>query len=185
MKISSIIKEYKKINCGDVVITGGEPTMYPEDLEKLCKKLREANEKIFITIESNGTYIGNFVRYVNLMSISPKLKSSVPYDSAFEKMHERSRINFESFKQYNKLKEKKKIDIQWKFVFTGMDDIEEIKTLQKKIGFRNEDVYLMPEGITKSDLDQKREDVVNACMKTGFNYTDRIHILIWGNKRGT
>lgn len=183
--INNIIDEYKKVFCKDVVISGGEPTMYADDLEILCRELKKLNKEIFITIETNGTYFGNFVNHVNLMSISPKLKSSVPYATEFEKMHEKNRINMEPFKSYNDLKKKKLIDVQWKFVFTSQKDIDEIKDLQSNIGFENNDIYLMPEGITNEDLNRNRLNTIEACKRNNFNYTDRIHIIVWGNKRGT
>lgn len=185
VEIDFIIDEYRKIGCKDIVITGGEPTMYPEELEKLCKGLKKINENILITIETNGTGIGDFVNYVDLMSISPKLKTSVPFNTEYEKMHEKNRINIHVLTEFNSLKEKNKIDIQWKFVFTSESDIGEIKDLQSKVGFKNEDIYLMPEGISREDLDKNRLKTIEACKNHNYNYTDRIHILVWGNKRGT
>lgn len=184
VEINLIVDEYKKFLCKDVVISGGEPTMYAEELETVCIELKKSNPDIFITIESNGTYIGNFVKYVNLMSISPKLRSSVPFNTEYEKMHEKNRINTEVLKSYNELKTKGLVDIQWKFVFTSLNDIDEIKELQSQIGFKNIDVYLMPEGISEKDLSDNRLKTIEACMKNNFNYTDRIHILVWGNERG-
>lgn len=185
VEIDFILNEYKKIKSGDVVITGGEPTMYPDDLERLCMQLKVINSDILITIETNGTYFGDFVKYANLISISPKLKSSVPFNTEYEKMHQKSRINLEVLKNYNELKLREEIDIQWKFVFTGEEDVNEILEIQSQVGFENKDIYLMPEGITREDLDRNRIDTIEACKKFKFNYTDRVHILAWGNKRGT
>lgn len=184
VEIDFIIEEYKKINCKDVVISGGEPTLYLHELETLCRELKETNKNIFITIESNGTAMGPFVKHVDLMSISPKLKSSVPYDTEYEKMHEKNRINLEILRKYNSIKKEGMTDIQWKFVFTSLNDMDEIKILQNEIGFKDEDVYLMPEGITSEDLCKNRLSTIEACKKYNFNYTDRIHILAWGNARG-
>lgn len=184
IEIDNILEEYKKINCRDIVISGGEPTMYPAELNELCRELKKIKSDSIITIETNGTNIGDFVNHVDLMSISPKLKTSVPFHSEYERMHEKNRINFEVLEQYNSLKEKGKIDIQWKFVFTSADDVNEIRELQSQIGFKNEDIYLMPEGITEDELSKNRMTTIKACKENKFNYTDRIHILVWGNSRG-
>lgn len=184
MNIDEIVNRYKEVMCGDVVISGGEPTMYADELEPLCKKLRESNNDVIITIETNGTYFGNFADHADLISISPKLNSSTPFKTDYEKMHSKNRLNIETFRKYNELKSKDIIDIQWKFIFTGEGDIDEIKELQKLVGFENKDIYLMPEGVTKEELDAKRKSVIEACIDNGYNYTDRIHILVWGNKRG-
>ena len=184
ISIEQIIDEYKKIFCRDIVISGGEPTIYSEELKELCRKLKEINPFSFITIETNGTFYGEFVKYADLISISPKLKSSVPFNTEYEKSHERNRINKDVLKKFISEKEKGKHDIQLKFIFTSEDDISEILNLQKEISFKKEDIFLMTEGLTKEDLTLNREKTVEACIKNGFNYTDRLHILVWGNKRG-
>lgn len=179
-----IVSEYKKFNCKDIVITGGEPTMYPEDLELLCSELKAFRQDCYITLETNGTYSGKFFDYIDLVSVSPKLKSSVPINTGFEKMHEKNRLNITVLKEICFLKKNNTADVQWKFVFTGEDDIREIRQLQSEAGFENEDVYLMPEGITKEEIESGRLHTINECLKNKFNFTDRLHILAWGNKRG-
>jgi organic radical activating enzyme len=44
--------------------------------------------------------------------------------------------------------------------------------------------YLMPEGITQEQLNNSREECVNVCLEQGWKFTDRLHITIWGDKRG-
>lgn len=184
VEIEKIIGAYLQHNCKDIVITGGEPTMFAEDLTNLCIELKRINPECIITIETNGTLFGKFVDYVDLISISPKLKSSTPFGTQYEKLHTNHRINLESFEQYNELREQDKIDVQWKFVITDEEDLKEILELQKEIGFKNSDVCLMPEGISEQELQAKRLEVIGLCKKHQFNYTDRLHVIIWGNKRG-
>lgn len=184
VEIDFIVSEYSKVKCPDVVITGGEPTMYEDDLETLCRTLKSLDKKIFITIETNGTGFGGFASQADLISISPKLVSSVPFKTEYENLHEKNRINTDALINYNLLKKKNITDVQWKFVFTCDNDISEIRKLQAIAGFEDDDVYLMPEGLTAQDLENKRADVIAACMRNNFNYTDRIHILVWGNERG-
>lgn len=183
--IGYIINEYKKAGCRDIVITGGEPTMYPDELTLLCSELKKISKDLIITIETNGTSYGDFVKYADLISISPKLSSSVPYKTEFEKMHEKNRISIYALRNYNEHKLTDKYDIQWKFVYTCENDIHEILDLQDRTGFETKDIYLMPEGISAEDLSEKRIETIEMCRKYRFNYTDRIHLLAWGNKRGT
>jgi 7-carboxy-7-deazaguanine synthase len=182
MSIENIITEYKNCNIRDVVITGGEPAIQADELTKLCKELKSLNA--FITLETNGTIINNFVNYVDLISISPKLSSSTPYDTKFEKMHSSNRINIEVLKKYNILSSQGKFDIQWKFVYCNQKDILEIKELQNSINIPDNKIFLMPEGINENDINKRRLETVEMCLKHGFNFTDRLHIIIWGNKRG-
>lgn len=184
MTIEKIIYEFEKYKPHEVVITGGEPGMYPEELRHLCNELKKSMPEVFITIETNGTYHGEFLKEFDLISVSPKLRSSVPFNTEYEKMHESNRINHESLLFINSLRENNDCDVQWKFVYSSEEDIEEIKSLQDLIHFSNKDVYLMPEGISKEDLDSNRSATVESAIKNKWNYTDRLHILIWGNKRG-
>lgn len=184
MSIDAIVDEYMKYKCHDVVITGGEPTMYPEELLELCKKLKEANPGLRITIETNGTNIGEFIEHVSLMSVSPKLSSSVPYNTEYEKMHEQNRYNEKSLNEINELHKQGKVDVQWKFVYTGSKDIKEINEMMGRIGMKHKDIFLMPEGISDIDLDNTRMKTIEACKANNFNYSDRLHIIVWGNRRG-
>ncbi len=182
--ISKIINEYKKYYPVDIVITGGEPTLQTNDLTVLCQKIKEFDKSIFITLETNGTIAGDFLNYLDLVSVSPKLKSSIPFGTKYEEMHNNSRINFTTLKLFNKLHLENKFDIQWKFVICHKDDINEILELKDKIGFKNSEVYLMPEGITVEEINEKRLMIAELCKNNMFNYSDRLHILCWGNERG-
>ncbi|MCB0723599.1 MAG: 7-carboxy-7-deazaguanine synthase QueE [Ignavibacteriae bacterium] len=182
--IGAITEEYKKLKCHDVVITGGEPTMYAEELLELCKKLKEINPDVYITVETNGTNLGKFIEHVHLVSVSPKLSSSVPYNTEYEKMHEQNRYNEKVLKIINEYHKKGLVDVQWKFVYTGSKDIKEIKEMMETIGFKHKDIFLMPEGISNLDLERLRVKTIEACKDNNFNYSDRLHIVAWGHRRG-
>jgi 7-carboxy-7-deazaguanine synthase len=182
MSIEKLIAEYLKHNVRDVVITGGEPTIQTDDLTMLCKELKAINA--YVTIETNGTIFGDFINYTDLISISPKLSSSTPFDTKYERMHTINRINPEVLKKFNELNTEGKFDIQWKFVYCNDKDIKEIKELQQTTGIPDEKIYLMPEGVNEEDIKERRLETVEMCKKHGFNFTDRLHIIIWGNKRG-
>lgn len=205
LKIEDIISEYKKFHPCDIVITGGEPTIQGKELLSLCYEIKNflafsfqksdlpahsfpksslRTQNIYITLETNGTFIDDYVDYIDLVSISPKLFSSIPFDTEFEKGHNKNRLNYKALKSYHDYHQKGKFDVQWKLVVTSEEDIKEIKDIQKKIGIKNKDIFLMPEGITEKELNEKRLMVVELCKKYHFNFTDRLQIKLWGNKRG-
>jgi len=184
MNVDSIIAEYRKFKTQDIVITGGEPVIQMKDLNTLCRTLKFVNSKSNITVETNGTFFGEYTGYSDLISISPKMKSSVPEGTEFENLHQKNRINTESLKKYEQGFRDGVYDIQWKFVINDENDMEEIITLQKEIGFLNENIYLMPEGIKKSELKAKRNFVLELCRKYKMNFSDRLQILFWENERG-
>ena len=182
MNVSDIIKEFRESGAPDAIITGGEPTLQQEELAELCRALK--SEGAYITIETNGTYAGKFMEYIDLFSISPKLKSSVPFDTKYEKMHMENRINLEVLKQYHEFAKSANKSIQWKFVYCGEKDLDEIFKLRQDIGFENKDIYLMPEGIIEKDIHVKREALIRICKQHKLNYSDRLHVIIWGERRG-
>ena len=184
ISLLEIINDYKKYGTRDIVITGGEPTIQLKELNALCSEIKKLNTKAFITVETNGTFIGDFIDYIDLISISPKLKSSVPIGTEFEKMHEHNRINMDVFKEYNENYKKGLYDIQWKFVITNESDVNEVFELRDQVGFDENDIFLMPEGITKKDLEHNRSMTMELCKKYNLYYTDRLQVLVWGDKRG-
>jgi 7-carboxy-7-deazaguanine synthase len=46
-------------------------------------------------------------------------------------------------------------------------------------------VLLMPQGITREDLDKKSKWLVELCKEEGFRYCPRLHIDLYGNTLGT
>lgn len=44
-------------------------------------------------------------------------------------------------------------------------------------------VYLMPEGDTEEKLAEKRKWLAQRCIDLGYFYSDRLHIIIFGDKR--
>lgn len=173
-----------------VMITGGEPTIHPDLLIDLC--LISKMEGKFVTIETNGTrsYDESLKDRVtiDLVSISPKLKSSTPIDvpGKWGKRHASLRENIPAIVSW--IKNSK--HIQLKYVVSSEDDIKEVKEqLSKIVAFLGEDdleklsTYLMPEGDTEEKLQMKRQWLVERCIEEGFRYTDRLHIIIFGSKR--
>ncbi len=182
LSVEKIIEEYKKSGAVDAVITGGEPAVQKEELEILCSGLKKLGA--YVTIETNGTLISGFINHTDLISISPKLSTSVPYGTEYGKAHSQNRINPDVLISYEENHRKGLFDIQWKFVVCGEEDIAEIKELQKEIGFTDSSVYLMPEGINRDEIRMNGIAVAELCRKYGYNYTGRLHIELWGGKRG-
>lgn len=163
-----------------VVLTGGEPMLF-EGIKLLTQILRD-HEKV-ITIETAGTVYQDL--HCDLMSISPKLANSTPSQFPIvAKKHEGMRINLESLtsliSQY---------PTQLKFVVNpdqGLEDIEEILNLLSQLPkISQERVILMPEGTNSSDLWRRATLLVETCMSHGWRLSPRLHIDLFGNKKGT
>jgi hypothetical protein len=46
-------------------------------------------------------------------------------------------------------------------------------------------VWLMPEGRTPAELRAREPWLAEACLEAGYNFTDRLHIHLYGDTRGT
>lgn len=158
-----------------VVITGGEPFLFADELEQLCAILKDHNK--VITIETNAT-IYKYVK-ADLISMSPKLASSTPIKGTWSKKHEKRRINKEvihSFLGSHRC--------QIKFVVARKSDLDEIWKLEQELSLPRNKIVLMPEGITKKEIISKQKWLVETCRDMGYTYSDRLHVRIYGNLRG-
>ncbi len=172
------------------MITGGEPTFRPELLVKLVDIAKKFNH--FVTIETAG------IKYVqtnaDFISVSPKLKSSVPkmhskhilggkeviVTPQMVKRHEELRLNL--FEMRDMITSHP--DYQIKPVISNIEeDIAEIEELLSFLNVPKDKVYLMPAGSTPEELSLIRKDLIEFCIKERYNYTDRIHIVAFGNER--
>ena len=211
--MDDVVKAFKKLreenpNVKHLVITGGEPLMYKKGLEEFLEATYD--EDLLVTIETNGTFepLPSFSnKYtIDLYSISPKLSTSVGNANGKltveqVKHHNETRINLKALCEFVL----KSIGYQFKFVYSGPECIGEIKQLyadmQKYVDENfsedqkqyydtfsptefNQFTMLMPEGITNEQLAKSRIECAEVCVKEGWQYTDRTHIIIWGDKRG-
>jgi 7-carboxy-7-deazaguanine synthase len=70
-------------------------------------------------------------------------------------------------------------------VVTGPSDIPEIESLLAGLrGWNDPDILLMPEGVTPPTPDA-RNFVLGECRRHNWRYCHRLHIELFGNKRGT
>lgn len=161
-----------------VVVTGGEPMIMPE-IVQLCAALRQNGHHI--TIETAATVFEPAA--VDLASMSPKLANSTPWDHPeLADKHERQRLNVPVIQKFIDSAP----DFQLKFVVSAMEDLDEIQNLLGQLhGWQPSDVLLMPEGIDSATLDERTGWIADACKNTGFRYCPRLHIALYGNKRGT
>ncbi len=174
--VRSIQKQHPNIT--HVVVTGGEPTLQP-GLSALIHGLHA--QELFITLETNGSIKPESKLPIDLVSISPKLESSTPWQTEFEDMHCRGRLKLDVLKHWTD-----NYVFQFKFVILGEDDEAEIHSILDAIG--NVDpgqVFLMPEGVSTEELREHGKSCITIALRNGWRYTPRAHIVIFGNKRGT
>jgi 7-carboxy-7-deazaguanine synthase len=173
-----------------VVLTGGEPMIFPQ-MTELSAALVEAG--LHVTIETAGTVVPPGGASFHLISISPKLSNSTPVNDgrdpsgAWARRHESRRINLPVLQRLLDESHAPGRDRQLKFVVSAPTlnkDLEEIDALLAGLhSWEASDVLLMPEGVKPSGQ-QEIEPIVQACMSRGWRYCPRLHIELWGNVRG-
>jgi len=172
--LDSIVEEVNRYGASHVVITGGEPMIAPE-IGELTHRLSQ-----HVTIETAGT-VDTHVR-CDLMSISPKLANSTPYErdgGRWAQQHERLRYQPEILKRLIQL-----YSYQLKFVIVEEADLAQVRAIVEEIGAAKSRVLLMPEGIDPAVLAERGRWLAEVAKREGFRFTPRLHIELWGNRRG-
>lgn len=155
-----------------VVLTGGEP-MAHEGVGELAAAIREKG--YHLTIETAGIHFVEGV-LADLMSISPKLSNSTPKND--ERLAER--LNVAVLRQLIAA-----YDYQLKFVVDEPNDLDEIAdTLDKLGGIDLYKVWLMPQATQMDDYLEKSRWLVEYCKQTGFSFSPRLQVMLWGSQRG-
>jgi 7-carboxy-7-deazaguanine synthase len=136
-----------------------------------------------ITIETAATLYADAA--VDLASLSPKLSNSTPHareGGRFAAAHEKQRMNVGVIQRFID----ESPDFQLKFVVSAESDMEEISALLGRLkGWSPADVLLMPEGTDAQTLTERGAWVSEICKRTGFRFCPRLHVHLYGNRRGT
>ena len=157
-----------------LVITGGEPLLQGAALARMIAALREAVPTLHIEIETNGTVAphATFDALVDQYNVSPKLAhSGNPADLALipERLIAWAADNRAFFK----------------FVVCEATDLAEVAALQQRYAIPSERLYVMPEGTDSATLRARSRWLAEAAQSAGWRFTDRLHIHLYGDTRGT
>ncbi len=185
--VDDLVAEARGSGLRHAVITGGEPMLF-DALGPLCGRLRSAG--MHVTIETAGT-VDRDVPF-DLMSISPKMSNSTPRNDprdpggAWAERHEARRIDPAALQSLlDRASPGSGRARQIKFVVSDPGDLDEIDDLLGRLdGWRPEEIFLMPEGVT-APPEQRVRFIVGACLDRGWRYGHRLHIELFGDTRGT
>ena len=73
-------------------------------------------------------------------------------------------------------------DSFYKFVISPEFDVQ--PEISEILAACESEVYCMPRGADRRELESGAQFCVDFCLKNGYNYSDRLHIRIWGEKDG-
>jgi len=173
MSLDEICAELQRHPARHVVVTGGEPMIAPE-MVALTERLRALGTHI--TIETAGTVYKAVA--CDLMSISPKLGNSTP-EGPWAAQHERLRLQTDVLKKLMT-----SYEYQLKFVIAAPEDLAELKSLAAALNAPAERIILMPEGIDPVSLRERALWLAEICKSEGFRFSPRLHVDLYGNRRG-
>lgn len=160
-----------------VIFTGGEPSFYRLD------RLFTDNKKFHV--ETNGTIIPDEPLNLLLKDDTQIVRDAMDYSiyKTFNwvvspKLSNSTHNLNEKGLQYWAEKD---FSI-FKFVICNLSDIDEVEQIIKSFKIDKRRVFIGLEGITLQS--QLRPELVNEIVKRGFNYSPRLHILLWGAVKG-
>lgn len=156
-----------------VVITGGEPMMQRAAVLELARALKAASPAPMIEIETNGAIApgAELTAMVDLFMVSPKLAHS-GNDPAIAL----NRAALAAFADAP--------HAAFKFVAREASDLTVVAALAAELNLPPARIYVMPEGATSKELIERGRALAPIVLMHGFNYTDRLHIHLFGEARG-
>ncbi len=153
--LTAMISEYRWL---DVTWTGGEPTLQQKAMNACMNKLWSYNHHL----ETNGYYLVNPDKYTTVV-VSPK------QDQWTSEM-------LDYYKLYD--------NVYWKFVVGSSAEFEMWDRVVVAHNLDRRRVFFMPKGETKAKQRALMKPIAEWCVVNGFNFSPRLHTLIWGKKRG-
>jgi 7-carboxy-7-deazaguanine synthase len=153
-----------------LVITGGEPLLQGAALALMLADLPD----LHVEIETNGTVAPHpgLDPLVDQYNVSPKLAHSGNH-AALALIPERLSAWAADPRAW------------FKFVVARPADLDEIVALQRRHAIPSSRVFLMPEGRDSKTLRERARWISELCAAHDFNFSDRLHIHLHGDTRGT
>jgi 7-carboxy-7-deazaguanine synthase len=154
-----------------LVLTGGEPLLQQRALKEFFARVAP---DITVEVETNGTIAPEppALSRVNQWNVSPKL-SNAGDPEHFRIKPEVLRVLHDTGRAYLKL------------VVRGDADYAEADALVAQLAWPSDRVLLMPEATDRESLRARSFDVAEAARARSFRFSSRLHLELWGGRRGT
>jgi organic radical activating enzyme len=154
-----------------LVVTGGEPLLQQRALREFFARLAP---DIVVEVETNGTILPEpaALSRVNQWNVSPKL-SSAGDPEAFRIRPEALIVLRDSGRAYLKL------------VVSTDQDFAEADALVARLAWPSDRVSLMPEATDREQLRARSFAVAEAARARSYRFSSRLHLELWGGRRGT
>ncbi len=164
--LEALLAEVEAAGPQNVVVTGGEPLESPA-FAPLIDGLKALGRRV--EVETAGTEVPPAVE-VDQWNVSLKL--------AHSGVAEPRRLRPEAITRFRDL------GAWFKFVVGEEGDLDEVLALQARYALPSERIVLMPLGMRREEQVARMPAVVQWCRRHGFRFSPRLHVLIWGPRRG-
>lgn len=155
-----LVKKIASYGMRDITVTGGEPLLQREELFKLQEYMPGRR----FHLETNGTIYDDRLKNFYSVTVSPK-KQALEYSVS-------------SVKKLAKLP-----NTTFKFVYENKND-EWWWSLLTRAEVMLDKVYIMPEGADRETQIKRMPEVIDYCLKNGFKFGPRLHVIAFDIKRG-
>jgi 7-cyano-7-deazaguanosine (preQ0) biosynthesis protein QueE len=161
--VADVVAQVEAMDVPMVVVTGGEPMLQQSALIDLVAALKPRR----IEVETAGTVAprSELVALVDQWNVSPKLANS---GNPLDRRHKRDVLR--AFADTG--------NAVFKFVAESAADLDEIAS------FGVEPVWVMPQGTTPEAVREGLARLADEVIARGWNLTTRLHVEVWGDKRG-
>ncbi|MEM9016699.1 MAG: 7-carboxy-7-deazaguanine synthase QueE [Verrucomicrobiota bacterium] len=168
LSTEAIIEEVSRFPCRNFVLTGGEPLLQERGWLDLMERLDGHYE-----IETNGTVFPGeeFLERLDQINVSPKLSNSG--------IDESKRRKPDVLCQFVRTEK-----ADFKFVVGNETDLAEVLALVAEADLPADRVFLMPKASSVAELETRQEMVSAWALENKFRYSDRLHLRLYGAKRG-
>lgn len=175
--VTAVCDQIAHYNTPLTVITGGEPLMHQQRAAfgTLLDRLARIGG---IHVETNGTIspTEHTRERVEHFTVSPKLGNNGADPRG-------KRIKPHALRAFGELAVAGRA--VFKFVVYDIGDLAEVDHLVGEHQLPNSVVWIMSEGGTVTQLlATQTEELAHAVLQRGWNLTTRLHVLIWGDRRG-
>ncbi len=153
-----------------LVITGGEPLLQGAQLARMVALL----DGHTVEIETNGTVAPHpeLAPLIDQYNVSPKLRhSGNPPEIALLSERLNDWVNTPK--------------ANFKFVISVPEDLAEVLELQATYAIPAIRIQLMPEGTSSEAIRARNDWLAPLAFDHGLGFSDRLHIHLYGDTRGT
>ena len=168
MAVADVVASLEAMDVQLLVVTGGEPLLQQRHLPPLLEAAHQRGWRV--EVETSGTIAPSLPHgLVDRFNVSPKLANS---GMATERRYRPDVLR--AFQGDGRA--------VFKFVVRDVADLDEVDRIVAECGLGP--VWVMPEGTDAATVLARMQELAPHVLARRWNLTPRLHVLLWGDRRG-